>query len=103
MPIDPLGAPVLPVLPPAPPTIQGPPHTPDQVREVAQKFEALLLTNMLKGLRRTVPESREPNSQRELYYELFDETLAADLSKKGGIGVADMIQRYLERGPEIRR
>lgn len=77
------------------------PATPQQVAQVARDFEALLLTQMLKALRRTVPEASEAEGggQRQMYLELFDELLAADLTRQGGIGLGAAIRRYLEPQP----
>jgi Rod binding domain-containing protein len=74
------------------------PTTPQQVAQVARDFEALLLTQVLKALRRTVPEASESEGggQRQIYLELFDEFLATDLTRKGGIGLGAAIRRYLE-------
>ena len=66
---------------------------------VAEDFEALLLTHLLKGMRRTVPETGETNTARDLYHELHDEMLATHLARNGGIGLAAMIRAYLDRSP----
>lgn len=65
----------------------------------AQEFEALLLSQLLKGLRRTVPEGGDRSPVREIYQELLDEQLAGHLARHGGIGLARMIQTYLEQAP----
>lgn len=77
------------------------PTTPQQVAQVARDFEALLLTQMLKALRRTVPEASEAEGggQRQMYLEMFDEFLATDLTRQGGIGLGTAIRRYLEPQP----
>ena len=64
-------------------------------RAPAEEFEALLLTQLLKGMRRTVPESGEHSAARDLYHELHDEMLASHLAKHGGLGLAAMIRTYL--------
>jgi|SRR5215470_1892026 len=68
-------------------------------RDPAEAFEALLLTQLLKGMRRTVPESAERSTARDLYHELHDEMLATHLARNGGIGIAAIIRAYLERTP----
>ena len=64
---------------------------------VTEQFEALLLGQLLKGMRKTVPVSDEPNTAREMYQEMHDEMLATQLAKHGGIGLAAMLRAYLER------
>jgi Rod binding domain-containing protein len=66
--------------------------------EVAEQFETILLTQLLKGLRKTVPEGSDRDAARELYQELQDETLAAHLARAGGIGIAAIVRRYLDAG-----
>jgi Rod binding domain-containing protein len=66
---------------------------------VTEQFEALVLTQLLKSMRKTVPASDEPNAAREMYHELHDEMLAAHLAKHGGIGLAAILRAYLDRAP----
>ena len=66
---------------------------------VPQEFEAMLLTQLLKGMRRTVPEATEPSTARDLYHELHDEMMANHLARNGGIGIAAIIRAYLDRTP----
>lgn len=65
----------------------------------AEQFEALLLGQLLKGLRKTVPVSDEASTAREIYHEMHDEMLATHLARHGGIGLAAMIRSYLDRVP----
>src|SRR5689334_16426084 len=69
------------------------------IGEAAQGFEALLLTQMLKGLRRTVPEDPDKSAMSGMYQELMDEHLAVELAKHGGIGLAKVIATYMQAGP----
>lgn len=69
----------------------------DQLKAAAEGFEAIFLGELLKGLRRTVPQRDEANTMGQTYLELFDEHLAADIARKGGIGLAAFIRNYVER------
>lgn len=69
----------------------------DRLKAAAEGFEAILLGELLKGLRRTVPQGDERNTMGQTYLELFDEHLAADIARKGGIGLAAFIRNYVER------
>jgi flagellar protein FlgJ len=68
----------------------------DQLKAAAEGFEAIFLGELLRGLRRTVPQSDEANTMGQTYLELFDERLAADIARKGGIGLATFIRNYVE-------
>jgi peptidoglycan hydrolase FlgJ len=70
---------------------------PGAEKAVTEQFEALLLGQLLKGMRKTVPVSDEPNTAREMYQEMHDEMLATQLAKHGGIGLAAMLRAYLQR------
>jgi Rod binding domain-containing protein len=65
--------------------------------EVGQQFEAILLGQLLKGLRRTVPTAEEGDASRDLYNELFDETMATHIARSGGIGLGAMVREWLDR------
>jgi len=70
---------------------------PDQAaRGVAQQFEALFLSMMLKSMRDATPQDGLfDNDQTRLYNQLMDQTLAQKLSSGKGIGLADVIARQL--------
>lgn len=70
---------------------------PDQaVRGVAQQFEALFLSMMLKSMRDATPQDGLLDSdQTRLYNQFMDQTLAQKLSSGKGIGLADVIARQL--------
>ncbi|MFN3165176.1 MAG: rod-binding protein [Pseudohongiellaceae bacterium] len=65
-------------------------------REVAQQFESIFVGMMVKSMRDTLPEdSLFGSHQMEAYQEMFDNQLAVDLSRKGGLGLADIIERQI--------
>ena len=68
-----------------------------RLRSAAQDFEALLLAELLKGLRRTVPPSDERSPTGQMYLELLDEHLASSIARQGGIGIAGVLTAYVER------
>ena len=92
---------------PATTTIPGPSNlavaarrnTPGATPSPAQEFEAVLLTQLLKGMRRTVPQASESSTARDLYHELHDELMASHLARNGGSGIAAIIRAYLDRAP----
>jgi flagellar protein FlgJ len=77
----------------------GGPQPPDaqevlRLRRAAQEFEALLVAQMLKSVRRATEslEVYESFAGRTVWRELLDEQLALALARSGGLGLA----RYLE-------
>jgi len=62
----------------------------DKAVEAAQKFEALLIHNMLKGMRKTTMAENTSNA-RGLYDDMLDEKLADTMIEAGGFGVAKQI------------
>ncbi|MEQ9395259.1 flagellar assembly peptidoglycan hydrolase FlgJ [Haliea sp.] len=69
---------------------------PAAVREAAQQFEALLVQTMLKEMRAaTADDGLFGSSQMDTYYEMFDQQIALEMTRKGGMGLADMLVRQL--------
>ncbi|MFK7861410.1 MAG: flagellar assembly peptidoglycan hydrolase FlgJ [Granulosicoccus sp.] len=62
----------------------------EKAREAANKFEALLIHNMLKNMRKTTM-SDDKSNDRAIYDDMLDEKLAETMIKAGGIGIADQI------------
>ena len=68
----------------------------DTLREVAQRFEALFMKLILKGMRQTQLASDPFESEGgNLYRDMFDDQIAKTLSKRGGLGIADILVRQL--------
>ena len=71
-------------------------QTPDATRETAEQFEALFIQTMLKSMRQATPgDPLLGSDQADMYRDMMDQQLAIDLSKRGGIGLADIIERQL--------
>jgi murein DD-endopeptidase MepM/ murein hydrolase activator NlpD len=72
------------------------------VEEVAREFEAMLLAQMLQQLRDTLAASEDDEEDglglgRQTMAETIDVELARQLSRAGGIGLADELERSLNR------
>ncbi|MCB1671537.1 MAG: rod-binding protein [Gammaproteobacteria bacterium] len=66
------------------------------VKEVARQFESLFVGMMLKAMRDAVPrDGLFASSQLDNYQDMFDKQLALDLSRQGGIGLADLIEQQI--------
>ncbi|MGQ9857104.1 MAG: rod-binding protein [Thermodesulfobacteriota bacterium] len=79
-------------------TSQAGPEESDRLRLLAacQEFEAIFIQEMLKHMRRTIPESSQSRDSL-LYRSLFDEELSRVLSSRG-LGLKEMMLELLEKG-----
>jgi flagellar protein FlgJ len=69
------------------------------IRQAAQQFEGVLLQMMLKSMRDATPQDGLfDNEQTRFFTTIFDQQLAQDLSAKGTLGFAKMIEQQLGRG-----
>lgn len=69
---------------------------PEAVREAAQQFEALLVQNMLKNMRAASGEDGLfGSSQMDSYYEMFDQQVALEMARNGGLGLADVLVQQM--------
>ena len=65
-------------------------------RDVASQFESIFIQIMLKSMRDTIPEGGLfDSSQMTLYQEMFDQQISLDMARRGGIGLADIIEQQL--------
>ncbi len=62
---------------------------PQKARDAAQQFEALLLAQMLRSVR--------AGGEDDSVSELAQQQLALVLARRGGLGLADVIAKGLER------
>lgn len=69
-----------------------------RLNDAAQGFEAIFLRQILKDLRKTATVDGEKSAMSGIYTEMFDEHLADQLSKAGGIGLGQAIRLYLQGG-----
>jgi Rod binding domain-containing protein len=68
------------------------------LRKAAEQFEALFIQEMLKTMRQTVEKDENTTSAHmETYESMLDRELALQMSKRGTVGVADMLVAHLER------
>ncbi|MEH6504083.1 MAG: flagellar assembly peptidoglycan hydrolase FlgJ [Cycloclasticus sp.] len=73
----------------------------EALSEVARQFETIFLKMMLKSMRDTVPESDLVSNEKTRFYQsMYDDQISLDLSKRGNLGLADMIVQQL--GGEVK-
>jgi flagellar protein FlgJ len=67
-------------------------------RKVAQQFESMFLSMMLKNMRATLPGS-DPlaNDASKMATDMYDQQLATTMSKGKGIGLADALVAQIQR------
>lgn len=66
------------------------------LKEVARQFETVFLKMMLKSMRDTVPDSELIDGEKTKFYEsMYDDQISLDLSKRGNLGLADMIVQQM--------
>lgn len=74
----------------------------ERLDAVAQQFESVFVSMMLKGMRDANKVFSEGNmlqsSQTEMYQQMFDSQMAVTLSTSKGLGLADVIKRQLSKG-----
>ena len=64
--------------------------------EVARQFESLFVAQMLKSMRAASGGKGLLDSDRSLFYrDMYDQQMATQLAKSGGVGMAAVIERQL--------
>lgn len=73
-------------------------QSPEALREAAKQFESLFTSMLLKSMRAASPGDPFASDQQDFYQDMFDQQLAAQLSKGKGLGLADVLVRQLMQG-----
>ncbi len=72
---------------------------PQALRAAARQFESLFVSMVLKSMQQA--SFKDPlfgSDQGDLYQEMYDDQLAAEMSQGKGLGLADMLVQQLRRG-----
>ena len=72
---------------------------PQALREAARQFESLFTSMMLKSMQEA--NFKDPlfgSDQGDLYQQMYDDQVAAEMSKGKGLGLADMLVQQLRGG-----
>lgn len=72
-------------------------HDPNgSLREVAEQFESIFISMMLSTARESIVDGGLFNSGTlKTYQSMFDQEISVQLSKGGGLGLADLIVQQL--------
>ncbi|MBI5780551.1 MAG: flagellar assembly peptidoglycan hydrolase FlgJ [Rhodocyclales bacterium] len=72
--------------------------SPEALRAAAKQFEAVMLQQMLKAMRATVPRNDFSSSDAErMFQEMSDQQLAQNLAASHGIGLGELLARQLQQ------
>ena len=74
----------------------------EDLQKVGQKFEALLLQNLLSAMRKTIPENPlfGESQGEKMYWEMFDESMAETAALSQSTGISQVIVEELKRQQE---
>lgn len=67
----------------------------DELKAVTREFESLLLHQLIKSMRRTVPESPLTSHGERIFRDMLDMEYARRIAQAGGIGLADILYKSL--------
>ena len=71
---------------------------PAAIRKVAEQFESMFTSMMLKSMRdANGPDPVFGSDQEQMYQSMFDDQLALQMSHGKGLGLADMLIRQLQK------
>ena len=74
---------------------------PSDPGQVAEKFEGLLIQQMIQSMRATVPDSEVfGGTGSDVARSMLDETLATSVAHAGGFGLKDALLRALHSAPD---
>ncbi|WP_426417605.1 flagellar assembly peptidoglycan hydrolase FlgJ [Aestuariirhabdus sp. LZHN29] len=76
-------------------------ESPEALRKVAQQFESLFISMMLKSMRDANAVFEEDNpfssSESRMYRDMLDSQMSVSLAESGGMGLAEVLMRQLDR------
>ena len=68
-----------------------------RLRKACQGFESIFIHEMLKSMRKTIPESGLMDSglRGKIYESMYDEALSKTLAERGALGIGDLLYEQL--------
>ena len=68
------------------------------VRKTAEQFEAYFIQQMMKTMRESIEKSDlVEGGNIEMYQDLMDKEVSLSMAKRGGMGLADMLERQMNQ------
>jgi murein DD-endopeptidase MepM/ murein hydrolase activator NlpD len=70
-----------------------------ELKNVAEQFEAIFVTQLLKVMRETIEESglTDGGYGKTVYTELFDQEIASSMASHGTLGIGDILYKSMEK------
>jgi len=77
----------------------NPKHKDTKLWDVSKKFEAMLISNMLKEMQATVPKSEKGASgfSKDIHNTMFIQAIAEQVTKSPTLGIAESIYRQMAK------
>lgn len=68
------------------------------IRKTAEQFEAYFIQQMMKTMRESIEKSELVDSgNMDMYQDLMDKEVSLSMAKRGGMGLADMLERQMHK------
>ncbi|MDF2541235.1 MAG: hypothetical protein K0S47_953 [Herbinix sp.] len=77
--------------------LQSKPATDEELMEVCKSFESYLLEQVMKEMKKTVPNSEEQNQYLEYFGDMMYEEIAQGATEQKGLGIAQMLYESMKR------
>lgn len=80
------------------------PKVPDRLRSACQEMEGLFLSQLLSAMRKTVGEESsflDSGFAHGLFQEMFDQQVAVQAARRGGVGLAEALYRQLTLSAKV--
>ena len=72
------------------------------IRKTAEQFEAYFIQQMMKTMRESIEKSDlVEGGNMEMYQDLMDKELSLSMAKRGGMGMADMLERQMNQAQAL--
>jgi len=81
------------------PDLSVKPNSPEQLRKVCRQFESVLLQNMLKSMRATVPKGGllDEGNDAQVYQQMFDAQIVQEAAAHSNLGLGESLYRQLSQ------
>lgn len=67
------------------------------IRKTAEQFEAYFIQQMMKTMRESIEKSDlVEGGNMEMYQDLMDKEVSLSMARRGGMGMADMLERQMQ-------
>jgi peptidoglycan hydrolase FlgJ len=72
------------------------------IRQTSEQFEAYFIQQMMKTMRESVEKSDlVEGGNMDMYQDLMDKEVSLQMVKRGGMGLADMMERQMLRAQDM--